>query len=60
MSSRIEEIKVLWVNKIILQFDNDSKHKNLQAYEFYQENKIRIIDWMSYSPYLNSLENTII
>ena len=36
LSSRIEEMKILWEYKIILQFDNDDKHKSLQADEFYQ------------------------
>ena len=47
LPSRWELMKPLWENRIILQFDNDFKHKSLQAYEFYQENNIRIIYWPS-------------
>ena len=34
ISSRIEEMRILWEYKINLQFDNNPKHKNLQADEF--------------------------
>ena len=57
LKSRIGEIKVHWENKTNLQFDNDPKHKSVQAYEFYQENSIRIINWPIYSPDLNPIEN---
>ena len=36
LSIKIEEMKILCYNKIIHQFDNDPKHINLRAYEFYQ------------------------
>ena len=40
-------------NSIILQFDNDLKHRSLKALEFYKENNIKIIDWSSNSLNLN-------
>ena len=30
-------MKILWYNKIILQFDNNLKHKSIYAYEFYKK-----------------------
>ena len=42
---------------IKLQFDNDSKHKSLAAYEFLNSNNIKCIDWPAYSPDLNPIEN---
>ena len=44
-------------NSIILQFDNDPKHRSLKALKFYKENNIKIIDWPSNSPDLNPIEN---
>ena len=44
-------------NSVILQFDNDPKHRSLKALEFYKENNIQIIDWPSNSPDLNPIEN---
>ena len=44
-------------NSVILQFDNDPKHRLLKALEFYKENNIKNIDWPSNSPYLNPIEN---
>ena len=44
-------------NSVILQFDNDPKHRSLKALEFYKENNIKIIDWPSNSPDLNPIEN---
>ena len=32
-------------------------HKNAAAKEFYIKNKIRCIEWLSYSPDLNPIEN---
>ena len=44
-------------NTVILQFDNDPKHKSLKALEFYKENNIKIIDLPSNTPDLNPIEN---
>ena len=44
-------------NPVILQFDNDPKHRSLKALEFYKENNVKIIDWPSNSPDLNPTEN---
>ena len=44
-------------NSVILQFDNDPKHRSLKALEFYKENNIKIIDWKSNSPDLNPIKN---
>ena len=55
--SKFKEVKILCEDKIILQFDNNHKHKSFHAYEFYQENSVRIIDWPSYCPDLNPIKN---
>ena len=44
-------------NSVILQFDNDPKHRSLKTLKFYKENNIKIIDCPSNSPNLNSIEN---
>ena len=44
-------------NSVILQFDNDPKHRSLKALEFYKENNIKIINWPSNCPDLNPIEN---
>ena len=51
--------KILCDNKIILQFDNDPKHKSLHANELYQENNIKTIDWPSDTSDLNPIENIL-
>ena len=53
----LPEINKLIKNSIILQFDNDPKHRSLKALEFYKENNIKVIDWSSNSPDLNPIEN---
>ena len=54
LSSKMEEMRILWNNKIIRWFDNDPKHKNIHAYEFFPKN-IRIIGLLIYYPDLNSI-----
>ena len=53
----LPEMNKIIKNSIILQFDNDPKHRSLKAFEFYKENNIKIIDWPSNSPDLNPIEN---
>ena len=43
--------------KICMQMDNARIHWTLDALRFYKENNIVIIDWSSYSPDLNPIEN---
>ena len=50
-------IKQAWGENIILVADNWSVHKNAAAKEFYMKNKIKCIEWPSYSPDLNPIEN---
>ena len=50
-------IKQAWGENIILVADNWSVHKNAAAKEFYMKNKIRCIEWPSYSPDLNPIKN---
>ena len=40
-----------WCDK--LQFDNNSKHKSLAAYEFLNSNNVKCIDWPAYIHDLN-------
>ena len=42
---------------LFLQIDNARYHWSIEALEFYYENNIKIIDWPSYSPDLNPIEN---
>ena len=53
----MSDFKELSNEEIKLQFDNDSKHKSLAAYEFLNSNNIKCIDWPAYSPDLNPIEN---
>ena len=53
----LPEMNKIMKNSVILQFDNDPKHRSLKALEFYKENNIKIIDWPSNSPDLNPIEN---
>ena len=62
LCNQIIEFSLLEMNKImnssvILQFDNDPKHRSLKALEFYKENNVKILDWPSNSPDLNPTEN---
>ena len=40
----LPEMNKIMKNSVILQFDNDSKHRSLKALEFYKDNNIKIID----------------
>ena len=53
----LPEMNKIMKHSVILQFDNDPKHRSLNALEFYKENNIKIIDWPSNSPDLNPIEN---
>ena len=57
LTERLSDFKELSNEEIKLQFDNDSKHKSLAAYEFLNSNNIKCIDWPAYSPDLNPIEN---
>ena len=53
----LPEMNKIMKNSVILQYDNDPKHRSLKALEFYKENNIKIIDCPSNSPDLNPIEN---
>ena len=57
MKRNLKFIKQAWGENILLVEDNWSGHKNAAAKEFYMKNKIRCIEWPSYSPDLNPIEN---
>ena len=42
---------------VVLQMDNYRVHWSLEALQFYKDNEITVIDWPSYSPDLNPIEN---
>ena len=40
-----------------MQWDNDSKHFSNITLEYYIENDIKVLEWSTYSPDLNPIEN---
>ena len=58
LSSKLEEKKIISKsNRILIQIANCRVHWSLELLKIYHENKIKILDWSSYSPNLNSREN---
>ena len=57
LTERMSDFQALSSEKIKLQFDNDSKHNSLAAYEFLNSNNIKWIDWPAYSLDLNPIES---
>ena len=42
---------------VVMQMDNAGYHWTNQVLQFFQEINIKVIDWPSYSPNLNPIEN---
>ena len=57
LTEKMSDFQALSNEETKLQFENDSKHKSLVAYEFLNSNNIKSIDWPAYSPDLNQIEN---
>ena len=55
MEFEVYEASMMWIYTNFL--NNWSVHKNAAAKEFYIRSKIRYIEWPSYSPDLNPIEN---
>ena len=54
---REKELRDISKDVLFLKIDNARYHWSIEALEFYYENNIKIIDWPSYSPALNQIEN---
>ena len=48
---------MLGQKKVKIQMDNDKKHTCRLTLDFYKNNKIEKLDWPSYNPDLNPIEN---
>ena len=57
LRKHIPEVKVMLGDEFRWQQDNDPKHTSHRAMAFLQENVPEVIDWPSYSPDLNPIEN---
>ena len=45
-------------NDIIFQQDNDSKHTSRRVQKWFEEQKIKLLDWLAQSPDLSPIEHT--
>ena len=53
----MKELRDISTDVLFLQFDNARYHWSIEAFKFYYENNIKMIDWLAYSPNLNLIEN---
>ena len=51
------ELKRIGKNEVLVLMDNHPVHKSLNSLKFYKEKGIKVIDFPSYSPDLNPIEN---
>jgi transposase len=58
IEENIEEMKDQSKHKkVIILMDNDPKHTSAKAYKCYKRHEVTLLDWPSYSPDLNPIEN---
>ena len=55
----MKEFRDISRDVLYLQIDNARYHWSIEAFEFYYENNIKIIDWPTYSPDLSLIENIL-
>ena len=53
----MKELRDILRDVLFLQIDNARYHWSIEAFQFYYENNIKIIDWPPYFPDLNPIEN---
>jgi hypothetical protein len=49
--------QLMGLDEYVFQQDNDPKHTSKLAKQFFEENRIKLLDWPAQSPDMNPIEN---